>query len=125
MKPTTILDEYERRLEGRLQRGEITESTRDTYLNDGSRVLEVLLKHLPPNVIEGYMEVEGYRSYYGHIVELLRSLARSHGQSAFPDPRKAQPRLPGVPEGTRKAPRRSRSRAAKGPTLFEQAEKGD
>lgn len=93
---TTILHEYERRLDDRLRRGEIAESTHDAYLNEASRIFEVLLRHIPANVIEGYMQADGYRGYYGHIVDALRALARSRRQAAFPDVRRSQPTLPGV-----------------------------
>lgn len=89
----TILHEFERRLEERVQRGEITESTRDVYLNKASRVLEVLLKRLPPSVIEGYLKAEGYRGNYGYVIRWLNGLVRAKRQMTFPEPSKEQPRL--------------------------------
>ncbi len=105
---TTILHQYEAWLKARHASGAITENTLNTYLNDASRVFEVLLRHLPPNVIEGYMEVEGYRGYYGHIISALRSMARGRGRVAFTPPDAPQPPLPGiegVPDGFGLKPR--------------------
>jgi hypothetical protein len=96
MSTTTVLHEYEQWLKDRHERGEITTSTLNTYLNEASRIFEVLLRHLPPNVIEGYMETEGYQGYYGHVISALRLMARSRGRVAFKNPDDAQPRLPGV-----------------------------
>ncbi len=89
----TILHEFERRLEERVQRGEITASTRDVYLNKASRVFEVLLKRLPPSVIEGYLKAEGYRGHYGYVIRSLNELVRGKRQTSFPAPPKDQPRL--------------------------------
>lgn len=96
MATTTVLHEYELWLETRHRRGEITESTYNTYLNEASRIFEVLLRHLPPNVIEGFMEAEGYQGYYGHVIGSLRLMARGRGRVAFKTPDADQPRLPGV-----------------------------
>ncbi len=98
MATTTILHQYEEWLRERRERGEITENTYNTYLNDASRVFEVLLRHLPPKVIEGYLAAEGYRGYYGHIIATLRLMARGRGRVAFADPGGAQPALPGIAE---------------------------
>ena len=96
MAKTTILHEYERWLAGRVARGEIAESTFDTYLNDASRVLETLLTSLPANVIEGYLKSAGYKGYYGHIVETLRLMARPPRHTAFRQPQEGQQKLPGI-----------------------------
>lgn len=96
MATTTVLHQYEEWLRERRERGEITESTYNTYLNDASRIFEVLLRHLPPGVIEGYMRAEGYRGYYGHVSNVLRVMARARKQIAFAMPEENQPRLPGV-----------------------------
>ncbi len=98
MATTTILHQYEEWLRERRERGEITENTYNTYLNDASRVFEVLLRHLPPKVIEGYLAAEGYRGYHGHIIASLRLMARGRGKVAFVDPGGAQPALPGISE---------------------------
>jgi RNA binding exosome subunit len=94
MPTTTILHRYEKWLEERQNREEISASTSVTYLNDASRVFEVLLKHVPAAAIEDYLRSEGYKGHYGHIIESLRAMARGHREVAFGDPR--QPRLPGV-----------------------------
>lgn len=89
----TILHEYERLLDERIKRGEIVESTRNTYLNDASRVFEVLLKSLPPGTIEEHMKAEGYRGRYRHVIESLHGLVRPKRQTAFPTQPEEQPRL--------------------------------
>lgn len=100
---TTILHEYERRLNARVERNEITETTFDTYLNDASRIFEVLLKVIPSPVVEGYMLAAGYRGDYSGIIESLVVLAREPGHTSFPDhpvltlrPKASQDALPGV-----------------------------
>lgn len=96
MATTTILHQYEEWLVERRESGEITQSTYETYVNEASRLFEVLLRHLPVSVIEAYMEAEGYQGYYGHIINVLRFMARERGAVAFHTPGDAQPRLPGV-----------------------------
>ena len=83
MSTTTILHELERRLDRRLADGEITEATRNSYLNDASRVFEMLLRRIPAPVIEGYMEAEGYQGEYGTVIRLLSDMARPPGYRAF------------------------------------------
>lgn len=85
MGTTTILHEYECRLDARLEKGEITESTHDTYLNDASRVVEILLTYIPVAAIQGYMEAAGYQGDYGGVIDSLCSLAREPGHTAFTD----------------------------------------
>lgn len=84
MSTTTILHEYERRLDARLARAEITAATRDTYMNDASRVFEALLRHIPTAAIQGFMESEGYRGDYTHVIDSLRTIAREHSHLVFP-----------------------------------------
>ncbi len=97
MSTTTILHEFERRLDERVARGEIAPGTRDAYLNDASRVFETLLRNIPVSVIQGYMKAEGYRGDYRHIVETLRMLARQPRHSAFPPVRFRSTRRKGKP----------------------------
>nr|MBN1230106.1 hypothetical protein [Anaerolineae bacterium] len=94
MATTTILHEFEDWLLEREQKGEINKKTRQNYMNDASRIFEVMLSQMPANVIEGYLRSEGYRGYYGHLIEALRAMARSRGEKKFHDP--GQSRLPGV-----------------------------
>ncbi len=104
MGTTTILHEYERRLDERMARKEISTTTRDTYLNDASRVLEMLLRQIPTPAIQGYLEAEGYRGDYRHVIGTLREMAREPGHLLFPagaysdkPPQSdSQERLPGV-----------------------------
>ena len=96
MPTTTVLHEYEKYLKERLEMSEIVESTFNSYLNDASRVFEVLLRHLPANVIQGYMKEEGYRRNYRHIIETLQSMARPRRSPRFKHPQEGQIRLPGV-----------------------------
>lgn len=84
MGTTTILHEYERRLSARLARGEIAQTTSDAYLNDASRIFEVLLLLVPEPAIEGYMEAAGYRGNYSGVIEGLVSLAREPRHTNFP-----------------------------------------
>jgi hypothetical protein len=107
MKTTTILHEYERRLNLRLARGEITEATRDTYINDASRIFEVLLRHIPSQAIEGFMESEGYRGEYIHIIGSLNTIAREHGHLIFPQvplPTDPTPNAPAKPTNDQETP---------------------
>lgn len=96
MASKTILHEYEAWLEKRRASGEITESTCQTYMNDASRVFEVLLQAIPPNVVEGYMHAAGYRRQYRHVIEALRAMARPRKRLVFNAPGEGQERLPGV-----------------------------
>ena len=84
MGTTTILHEYERRLSARLARGEIAQATSEAYLNDASRIFEVLLLNVPGAVIAGYMEAAGYRGDYGSVIETLVDLAREPHRTNFP-----------------------------------------
>jgi hypothetical protein len=84
MGTTTILHEYERRLSARLARGEIAQTTSEAYLNDASRIVEVLLQLVPEPVIEGYMEAAGYRGDYSGVIEGLVALAREPHRTNFP-----------------------------------------
>jgi hypothetical protein len=86
MSTTTILHEFEKHMNERVESGEIAEATSDSYLNDASRVFETLLRNIPGSVIEGYMKAEGYRGDYRFIIEVLRMLAREPGHIAFPPP---------------------------------------
>ncbi len=81
----TILDEYHDRLKLRLSRKKISQATFDAYVNDASRVIEVLLTSLPPQAIQGFMEGAGYRGEYNHVIAPLRGLCREPGHMAFPD----------------------------------------
>jgi len=81
----TILDEYQDRLKLRLERKKISQATFDAYMNDASRVFEVLLTSLPAQAIQGFMEGAGYRGSYKHIIEPLRNLSREPGHMAFPE----------------------------------------
>lgn len=96
MATTTVLHQYEEWLQTRLARGDITPSTYDTYLNEASRVFEVILRHLPVHVVEGCMAAAGYQGSHGHVINVLRYMARERGHVAFGDPDDLQPRLPGV-----------------------------
>ncbi len=84
MSTTTILHEYERRLSARLARGEIAQTTSEAYLNDASRIFEVLLLLVPEPAIEGYMEAAGYRGDYSGVIETLATLAREPHRTNFP-----------------------------------------
>lgn len=84
MSTTTILHEYERRLSARLARGEIAQATCEAYLNDASRIFEVLLLNVPEAVIAGYMEAAGYRGDYSGVIETLADLAREPHRTNFP-----------------------------------------
>lgn len=84
MSTTTILHEYERRLSTRLARGEIGQTTSEAYLNDASRIFEVLLLFVPEPAIEGYMEAAGYRGDYSGVIEGLAALAREPHHTNFP-----------------------------------------
>ena len=102
----TILDEYEDRLKLRLARKKISQATFDAYMNDASRIFEVILTSLPAQAIQGFMEGAGYRGNFKHVIEPLRGLCREPGHMAFPDrpkpihrpqvKRNLQKRLPGV-----------------------------
>lgn len=81
----TILDEWERRLDQRVARGEITPASRDAYLNHATRVVETLLRAVPTEVIAGYMSSEGYEGDYGFVIRSLKQLARSPGHRRFQD----------------------------------------
>ena len=83
MSTTTILHAYEELLAVRVEQGEIADSTRESYLNDASRIVESILRHTPLPVIEGYLSAEGYRGDYGHVIETLRTMAREHSHRAF------------------------------------------
>jgi hypothetical protein len=83
MSTTTIFHEYERLLDARLAQDEITPATRDNYLNDASRVVEILLMCIPTAAIQGYMEAAGYQGDYRLIIETLRELAREPRHTAF------------------------------------------
>lgn len=106
MGTTTILHEYERRLSARLARGEIAQTTSEAYLNDASRIFEVLLQLVPEPAIEGYMQAAGYRGDYSGVIEGLAALAREPRHSNFPirpqktlrtrDNQELQNQLPGV-----------------------------
>jgi hypothetical protein len=84
MGTTTILHEYERRLSARLARGEIATATSEAYLNDASRIFEVLLLLVPEPAIEGYMQAAGYRGDYSGVIETLADLAREPHHTSFP-----------------------------------------
>ncbi len=84
MGTTTILHEYERRLSARLARGEIAQTTSEAYLNDASRIFEVLLLNVPEAVIAGYMEAAGYRGDYSGVIETLVDMAREPHRTNFP-----------------------------------------
>ncbi len=84
MSTTTILHEYERRLSCRLAQGEIAQATSEAYLNDASRIFEVLLLLVPEPAIEGYMEAAGYRGDYSGIIEGLAALAREPHHTSLP-----------------------------------------
>jgi hypothetical protein len=84
MSTTTILHEYERRLHSRLAQNEIAQATNDAYLNDASRIFEVLLAMIPAPAIEGYMQAAGYRGDYGIVIEALVELSREPGHINFP-----------------------------------------
>ncbi|MBN1310601.1 MAG: hypothetical protein JXB30_04210 [Anaerolineae bacterium] len=85
MGTTTILHEYERRLKARLARGEIAQTTSEAYLNDASRIFEVLLAEIPIPVIAGYMEAAGYKGDYSGVIESIAALAREPRHTNFPN----------------------------------------
>lgn len=95
MATTTILHEYERRLDARLARKEISQKTRESYLNDASRICEILLAYVPVAAIQGYMEAAGYQGDYQNVIEQLCDLAREPGRTVFDDfkPKLGRPAL--------------------------------
>ncbi|MBN1120532.1 MAG: hypothetical protein JXJ17_05600 [Anaerolineae bacterium] len=93
---STVLHRYEEWLAERRDQEEIASSTYNAYLNDASRVFEVLLLEVPPYVIEGYLKAAGYRRTYSHVIENLRKLARPRRVTVFRKPSEKQRRLPGL-----------------------------
>jgi len=72
----TLLKEYERYLNKRIQAGEITKVTKDTYLNDANRVLEALVFATEQKDIQEAMTAYGYHGYYGNIIRELRQIVQ-------------------------------------------------
>lgn len=69
-----ILDEYARRLNERVVRGEISASTRDTYLRDANRTFEAILSILPAEVIEAIKGIR-FKGSYAHVIRDLKEIA--------------------------------------------------
>jgi RNA binding exosome subunit len=70
----TILNEYERRLDQRVQIGEIQEMTKETYLQDANRIFEALISVFPKEVIAAIVALR-FEGPYGHIIDALEEIA--------------------------------------------------
>jgi len=69
-----ILNEYERRLDQRVQIGEIQETTKETYLQDANRIFEALISVFSKEVIAAIVTLR-FEGPYGHIIDALKEIA--------------------------------------------------
>jgi len=70
-----ILTEYEERLERRVRTGEITEITKQAYLDDANRLFETLIVAIPQVVMEAYVQARGFKGPYARIIRDLKDIA--------------------------------------------------
>jgi hypothetical protein len=72
----TLLEEVEKRLNKRVQRGEIKTVTKDTYLNDANRVLEALVFATEERDIQKAMTAYRYQGNYRKVIGDLKQIAQ-------------------------------------------------
>jgi len=69
-----LLEEYEKVLNKRVERGEIKPVTRDTYLNDAERILEALVFSTGESDIQERMRAYALKGNYRTAFRLLRPI---------------------------------------------------
>ena len=70
-----LLRQYEHNLNQRVEAGEITASSRETYMNDAAKVVEALVALIPVRVIEAYVRTWGAKGDYGTAIRRLVAIA--------------------------------------------------
>ena len=71
-----LIGQYEHDLKQRVRAGELTESSKDTYMNDAAKILEALVGLLPVVVIEAYIKEWGAGGDYGTAIRRLKKTAQ-------------------------------------------------
>ena len=72
----TLLKEYEKHLSERVQQGKVKPVTKDTYLNDASRILEALVSATEEKDIQEAMTAYRYKGYYRNIIRDLKQMVQ-------------------------------------------------
>jgi len=72
----TLLKEYEKHLNERVQRGKIKLVTKDTYVNDANRILEALVSTTEEKDIQEAMTAYRYKGYYRNIIRNLKQIVQ-------------------------------------------------
>lgn len=75
-----LIEEYERELEQRVERGEITGKTKNTTMYGPAKILEALVGTLSADVVEAFVSEWGAKGNYGHIIRRLKELAEARKQ---------------------------------------------
>jgi len=75
----TLLKEYEKHVNERVQRGKIKPVTKDTYLNDANRILEALVFAAKEKDIQEAMIAYRYKGYYKNIIRDLKGIVQQRG----------------------------------------------
>jgi len=72
----TLLKEYEKHVNGKVQRGKIKPVTKDQYLNDANRILEALVFATEEKDIQEAMIAYKYKGYYRNIIRDLKQIVQ-------------------------------------------------
>ena len=79
-----LLEEYRRRLEGRVANNEIVEDTLNTHLNDANRIFEALIYGLPNWLIKACLSNHRFESVeqYDKVINDLKEIANERARDA-------------------------------------------
>lgn len=71
-----LIRQFEHDLNQRVQAGELTESTKDTYMNDAAKVLEAVVAQIPVEVLQAYVNEWGATGDYRTTIRTLADIIR-------------------------------------------------
>jgi hypothetical protein len=71
-----LIRQFEHDLDERVRAGELTESSKETYMNDASKVLEAVVALIPVEVLQAYVNEWGARGDYRTTIRKLAATIR-------------------------------------------------
>jgi len=81
-KYSLLLKEYEKRLKERVARGELKEKAAKVYSEAPSRILEAIVKEMPPDKIAGIVKKTDTNITRGYL-DIIKRAARHLREIAF------------------------------------------
>jgi hypothetical protein len=78
----SLIKQFEQDLDERVRAGELTESSKETYMNDASKVLEAVVALIPVEVLQAYVNEWGAKGDYRTTIRKLADIIRGRDQEA-------------------------------------------